>query len=65
MVHDNFDDVVKDIKKLPAKEKIKYYIEFIKLVLPRPVNTEELEAIAGASRSALVAKLFLDGNGEG
>lgn len=43
-VEDDFDNFVKEIKKLPLKEKVKAKIELIKLVVPRPLADEEKEA---------------------
>lgn len=43
-VEEDFDNFVKEIKKLPVKDRVKAKIELIKLVVPRPLADEEKEA---------------------
>ena len=57
-VEDNFDGYINDIKSLRARDRVKAVTELIKLVVPRPVSEEEMEAIRG-SQSALLSRLFL------
>lgn len=43
-VEEDFDNFVKEIKKLPISARVKAKIELIKLVVPRPLADEEKEA---------------------
>ncbi|MDR1938644.1 MAG: hypothetical protein LBQ73_09155 [Tannerellaceae bacterium] len=58
-VEDDFDSFIKVMEGLEGKDRVKAEIELIKLVVPRPVNQEELDAIA-QSQSPLIAKLFMN-----
>lgn len=48
-VEGDFDNFVKEIKKLPIKDRVRAKIELIKLVVPRPLADEEKEAISTQS----------------
>lgn len=56
-VENHFDSYIETLEALEPKDRSKAFTELIKLVVPRPVSKEELDAIKG-SNSALVAKLF-------
>jgi hypothetical protein len=60
-LEDNFDDYIRTLQQLEPKDRVKAMGELMRLVVPRPVSKEELEAIAG-SGSPLVARLFLKGD---
>ena len=53
----DFDGFIKELSKLDDKNKVKAKIEMMKLVIPRPVSQEELDAIY-ASGSPLLSRLF-------
>jgi hypothetical protein len=56
-VETNADTIFADIATLSDKDRVKAYIELIKLVVPRPVAQEELDAIS-QSQSPLIARFF-------
>jgi hypothetical protein len=43
LIHSITDEVMKEFKTLRGERKIKYYIELVKLILPRPRDPEEEE----------------------
>ncbi len=51
------EDVMKEFKALKGERKIKYYIELVKLVLPRPRDPEEEEEM-DRRNSELLRVLF-------
>jgi hypothetical protein len=57
-IDDNLDTIIGEIEKLSGKDKVKALLDLIKLVVPRPVNQEELDALS-QSQSLLIARLFL------
>jgi hypothetical protein len=57
-VEADFDKYIKDIEELEPRDRVKAFTELVKLVVPRPVGEEELEAIRG-SQSATLSRLFL------
>jgi hypothetical protein len=56
-VEKDFDRYISDLNSLEAKDRVKAVTELIKLIVPRPVGEEELEAIRG-SRSAVLERMF-------
>jgi len=54
----DFESFITDIQSLEPRDRVRAVTELIKLVVPRPVSTEELDAIRG-SQSALVSRLFM------
>lgn len=48
-VEEDFDNFVKEIKKLPLTSRVKAKIELIKLVVPRPLADGEKEAFSTQS----------------
>ncbi len=60
-IEDDFDNFLKEVKKLKTKDRVKAKLELIKLVVPRPLNEEEKDAYA--IQSELVKKLFRENEG--
>jgi hypothetical protein len=56
-VEADFDKYIKYMEELEPRDRVKAFTELIKLVVPRPVSEEELEAIRG-SQSTTLSKLF-------
>lgn len=56
-VEKDFDKYVSDLRCLDARDRVKAFTELLKLVVPRPVSEEELEAIRG-SQSVTLSRLF-------
>lgn len=56
-LEEDFDGFVKEVKSLDKKNRVKAKIEMMKLVIPRPVSQEELDAIS-RSGSPLLSRLF-------
>ncbi|MDR3268064.1 MAG: hypothetical protein LBT83_03235 [Tannerella sp.] len=57
-IDNNLDVIIAEIEELSGKDRVKAYLDLMKLVVPRPVNQEELDAIS-QSQSPLIARLFL------
>jgi DNA-binding protein Fis len=53
----DFDQYLSDLNSLDVRDRVKAFTELVKLVVPRPVSEEELDAIRG-SQSAVVLRLF-------
>jgi hypothetical protein len=60
IVAGKIDSVMEEVDLLEPKDRVKFFLELLKLTVPRPVSAEELDAISQSSRSALVARLFFD-----
>jgi hypothetical protein len=56
-IESDFDDYIKTLQQLEPKDRIRAETELLKLVVPRPVSREELDAIK-QTNSSLVARLF-------
>jgi hypothetical protein len=55
-VNDDFDILIEEIKKMEVKDRVKSKIELVKLVVPRPLNEEELDA--NKTQSEFMRRLF-------
>jgi hypothetical protein len=54
----DFDSYIEALLQLEPRDRVKAETELIKLVVPRPVSREELDALTQAG-SPLVARLFM------
>lgn len=54
-VEEDFDNFIKELRKLDNKNKVKAKLELIKLVVPRPLTDEETDALN--TQSSLFARL--------
>jgi hypothetical protein len=56
-IHSNTNAVMKDFKHLKGEKRVKYYIELVKIILPRPRDPEEEEEM-DRRNSELLRVLF-------
>jgi hypothetical protein len=56
-VEKDFDKYIQALETLEPRDMVRSFTELLKLVIPRPVSDEELDAIKG-SRSTLLSRLF-------
>jgi len=55
-LNNDFDDFIFDLDTLPVKDRTKAKLELVKLIVPRPLNDEEINALSGVN--PLLEKLF-------